>query len=263
MAREVHVFENGVKVYDDHLTPGQRERYREQNVHEAEEEGIFLEIVDSIPRDGCLVNVGSAVGYYVILAKKQSGDLALHAVEPLATHRRYFAENVVLNGLSPDDFRLYREGVSRSNGYSLFLDKDYGSSILRSQGQATSFRSRLQAAGMVLLALLRMKGYGIVRTITLDKLMDRVGRPADLLQMGGQGLEADVLSGGRRSLEAGRVRTFLVGTHGRELHQQCVEILTECGYSIEFENAETKHQPDGILVASKGVRRLAVQDRGT
>ena len=88
--------------------------------------------------------------------------------------------------------------------------------------------------------------------------MDRVGRPADLLQMDVQGLEADVLDSGTRSLQAGLVKTFLVGTHGREVHQKCIDILTEYGYAIELEEAEAKHQPDGMIVASQWVRRVAV-----
>jgi hypothetical protein len=32
----------GVKVYDDHLTPVQKERYKKANVHEAEEEDLFI-----------------------------------------------------------------------------------------------------------------------------------------------------------------------------------------------------------------------------
>ena len=86
--------------------------------------------------------------------------------------------------------------------------------------------------------------------------MDVVGRPADLLQMDVQGLEAEVLRSGLHCLQAGRVKTFLVGTHGRERHRECVETLTEHGYSIEFEEPQPTNQPDGIIVAGKAVRRL-------
>lgn len=34
MTERIHVLQNGVKVYDRHLTPGQRKRYRQRNVHE-------------------------------------------------------------------------------------------------------------------------------------------------------------------------------------------------------------------------------------
>ena len=134
MTKEVHVFDNGVEVYDYQLTPAQRKRYRDRNLHEPDEEDIFAEIASSIPQYGCFINIDSAVGYYVMLAKKLSPGLTIHAVEPLAAHRRYFAENLVLNELSLNDFRLHREGVSRSEGYGVFFDRGYGSRILHDPG---------------------------------------------------------------------------------------------------------------------------------
>jgi FkbM family methyltransferase len=258
--KAVHIFDNGVKVFASHLTLGQRDRYRKRNVHEADEENLFVEITNAIPEDGCFVNIGSAIGYYCILAKKLSPGLTIHAVEPLEAHRRYFAENAELNQLGLDDFYVHREAISCSKGRALFLDRDYGSRILHAQEGRASLRSRIGAAGRMISALLRMRGYGIVKTMTLDELMDLVGKTTDLLQMDVQGLEAEILGGGTRSLRAGLVKTFLLGTHGQQVHQQCTEILREFGYSIEFEEVAPKSQPDGIIVASKGVRRLQAQE---
>ena len=69
MNRKVHEFDNGVRVFDDHLMPAQRERYRKRNVHEADEEDLFIEVVSALPDDGCFVNIGTAIGYYAILAR--------------------------------------------------------------------------------------------------------------------------------------------------------------------------------------------------
>lgn len=74
MKRVIHVFDNGVKVYDDHLLAVQRQRCRKRNIHEADEEDIFAAIVRSLPADGCLVNIGAAIGYYAILAKRLVAD---------------------------------------------------------------------------------------------------------------------------------------------------------------------------------------------
>ena len=73
-----------------------------------------------------------------------------------------------------------------------------------------------------------------------------------------QGLELDILSGGKGVLERADVKTFIIGTHGKAIHQKCINMLTSNGYSIEFEEEDTQHQPDGIIVASKGVHRLAI-----
>lgn len=257
MRRAIHVFDNGVKVYDDHLIPAQRERYRKRNVHEAEEEDVFVEIVRSLPGDGCFVNIGSAIGYYPLLAKKLSPGLTIHAVEPLERHRRCFIENVRLNGLPVDAFVLHAQGISASGGPMSFLDKGYGSAIQHDETPAGSRTPRLLATLRAWFTRRSSRTRTLtIPTMTLDRLMDTIGTTADLVQMDVQGAELDVLKGGQRSLAAGTVKTFLVGTHGPELHQQCIELLSKHGYSIELDRYETEEQPDGILVASKGTRRL-------
>ena len=62
MTRKIHKFDNGVRVYDDHLMPAQRQRYKIRNVHEADEEDLFIKIISSLPDDGTFVNIGTAIG---------------------------------------------------------------------------------------------------------------------------------------------------------------------------------------------------------
>ena len=50
MPRAIHTFDNGVRVYEDQLWAGQRARYEKRNVHEAEEEDIFVELIGSFRR---------------------------------------------------------------------------------------------------------------------------------------------------------------------------------------------------------------------
>jgi len=96
-----------------------------------------------------------------------------------------------------------------------------------------------------------------IPTITLDTLMGRIGRAVDLLQMDVQGLELAVLQGGVRSLQDGTISTFLIGSHGLDIHTDCIQFLERNGYQVDLEIHETKEQPDGIIVASKGVSRLS------
>jgi FkbM family methyltransferase len=261
MSRKVHVFDNGVSVYDDHLLSVQRERYRKRNVHEAEEEDVFVALVRNLPADGCYVNIGCAIGYYPILARRLAPQLAIHAVEPLARHRDYFSENARLNGFSPFGFAVHVEAIAARIGTAPFLDDSYGSTLVREEPRPpVSSRSILggilAALGLGPRAVTRTPGR-VVPTTTLDALVERIGRPVHLVQMDVQGFEMDVLRGGQQSLRAGRVETFLIGTHGAAIHRECTSELQRHGYTIEFSEPETKDQPDGILVASKGVRRLA------
>lgn len=267
MNSEVHEFENGVRVFDHHLLPDQRARYRETNVHEADEEAIFISLIEALPDDGCFVSIGSAIGYYLILARKLSPRLEVHAVEPLEMHRRYFLENVELNGLGSDEFVVHEAAISSSEGRETFLEASYGSRIVSDRRALTLLKARSKSVVKRLLGLLRLRSGPVSRqkgttihTITMDGLMEAVGRSADLLQMDVQGLEADILRGARRTMEAGDVGTFLIGTHGRRVHEECLQTLQSRGYSIEFEEEETRSQPDGIIVASKGVSRLATCD---
>jgi FkbM family methyltransferase len=250
MERAIHIFENGVRVYEDHLLEEQRARYRKHNVHEAEEEGIFVQLIRRLPLEGCFVDVGAAIGYYLILAHKLAPRLAIHGVEPLARHRQMLAENLVLNHITPDEFTIHEEGLTSSEGQAAFDDRGYSSRLADSSFamRRKQFLSRLGLRG-------RKDRLLTIPTITLDRLVRRIGRPIDLLQMDVQGLEVEVLKGATESMQNGAVRTFLIGTHGRAkgltLHEQCCELLREHDYAIETDLPDTKEQPDGILGATK------------
>jgi FkbM family methyltransferase len=254
MERAIHTFDNGVRVYDDHLLQQQRERYRKRNVHEAEEEDIFVNLIRRLPAEGCFVDVGAAIGYYLVLARKLSPRLVIHAVEPLERHRAFLNENAALNGLTNDDFIVHPEGLTSSEGSESFMDRGYGSRIPRSEKEKrVSFSTRWKRF-LERIGLRKPKNRSpivTIPTITLDSLVRRIGRPVDLLQMDVQGLEVEVLKGGAHAMAAGDVRTFLIGTHSLPIHQECVERLRASGYTIEIDQPDTKEQPDGIIVARK------------
>lgn len=238
---KVHTFDNGVMVYDSQLLPEQRARYAKHNVHEAEEESVFTRIMDGFPENGCYINIGSAIGYYAILARRLRPHIAIHAVEPLASHRKFFSENIGLNGLSENEFTVHACAIAEKAGTASLVDASYGSMILDNATQQQ------------LIAQLRARGARIeqIPVTSLDKLLETTGNPVDLVQMDVQGLELAVLRGGRSSLQSGRIERLLIGTHSRELHSACMEYLLSKGYLIEHDEYETRDQPDGILVARR------------
>ncbi len=247
MDRAIHTFDNGVRVYDDHLLPVQRERYARRNVHEAEEEDVFVALIRGLPSDGRFVNIGSAVGYYILLAKRLAPGLRLHAVEPLARHRTYLIENARLNELAADAITLHPEAVAAAEGTAELHDEHYGSMLVR--GTASPPRgllARLLRRSRAPVATDRT----VVTTITLDAMLERIGGRADLVQMDVQGFEADVLRGSLRALRNRSVGAFLIGTHGAAVHGECRELLMSHRYAIELSHPDATDQPDGILVAS-------------
>jgi FkbM family methyltransferase len=256
MARAIHTFDNGVRVFEDQLLEQQRERYRKRNVHEAEEEEIFVDLIRRLPPAGCFVDVGAAIGYYLILARKLAPRLTIHGVEPLERHRRFLSENLTLNGLTNSDFIIHNEGLTSSEGSETFMDRGYSSRLApvgERPGVSLSARWKcfLESIG-----LRRPKNEALtIPTITLDTLARRIGRSIDLLQMDVQGLEVEVLKGATESMKTGAIKTFLIGTHGHArgltLHEDCRDLLQANGYAIEIDEPDTKQQPDGILVGRK------------
>ena len=267
MSRKIHEFDNNVRVYDDHLMPVQRQRYMIRNVHEADEEDLFIKIISSIPENGCFVNIGTAIGYYAILAKKLSPRLNIHAVEPLQSFRSCFNENLLLNELTEVDFVIHPCAVGATNGRVSFLEKGYESQLLinsHDQKVTQQLAKKMKNQIKSVLGSLGVKRYAAgsgrkseTDTVTLEALVNQVGQQVDLVSMDVQGLELDILSGGESVLEKAAVKTFIIGTHGKSIHQQCIDMLKNKNYSIEYEEENTQHQPDGIIVASKGVLRLS------
>ncbi len=256
MARAIHIFDNGIRVFEDQLIEEQRERYRKRNVHEAEEEEIFIELIRRLPQDGCYVDVGAAIGYYLILARQLSPRLAIHGVEPLERHQRFLSENLALNGLTNSDFIIHPEGLTSSEGSEVFMDRGYSSRLAPvDEKQKLSLSARWKLF-LESIGLRQPKNKTLtIPTITLDTLVRRIGRPIDLLQMDVQGLEVEVLKGASESMKTGAVKTFLIGTHGRArgltIHADCLALLPQHGYAIEIDQPDTKEQPDGIIVARK------------
>lgn len=241
MAGAVHTFSNGVRVYDRQLIDLQRARYRRHNVHEIEEEGLFLQALDRLERGATYVNLGAGIGYYPILASLRRPDLHVVAYEPLRRHRRHIRSNLRLNGLRGDAVSIHAEGVDDEAGWRCFRPDDFSSNITAA------------AAGQRLPG--RWYGYlvnRLIRTTTLTALAAGLGGAIGLLQMDIQGREAPVLQSSAALLRSGRIAQVLVGTHSTELHRQVLEVLGRSGYRIRREIGTPRQQPDGIVWAVCG-----------
>jgi len=250
---ETHQFDNGVKVYDHHVTPRQKKRYSQINIHEPAEEKLFVKIIESLGKGECFVSVGSAIGYYPILAKKISPETPVYAFDPLKIHLERFHENILLNGFDTEDFCIQNKAVSAEDGFSAFLEQTFGSVVVGSS-PLSNIKTRLKIIVKRILTVLKIKkfqvGYSRVETISLNSLNKIIKHPIGLLQMDIQGVEAEVLNGGDEALASHFIKKFLIGTHGAKIHEQCINALKRHDYIIEIEENEVMNQPDGIIVAS-------------
>ena len=249
MNDSIQEFTNGLRVYRHHLSS----LPDIADLHESELQEIFHALMSAIPDAGCFVNIGSSIGFYTLLAKRYFPRINVHAYEPLERHRRFFAENVELNGLQLSDFKIYEEGVSRTDGHVEFYNNRFGSTVIdkrtatlaqRLKQVRLKIRRRLQQFGI--------KDYQLeissIPVVSLKTVVERAGGEIDFLLMDIQGSEGDVLAGGLKSLQAGSVRTLLISTHGVGLHNRCIKLLKKCGFLIEYDERKTKG--DGAIVAS-------------
>lgn len=236
---KIHKFDNGIKVYDNQLLDIQRKRYLKANVHEAIEENIFLYNINCIRPAGTFVNVGSAIGYYLLLAKLKRPDILVIGYEPLRLHRKYFYRNVILNGFRESDFKLFPEGLHYEKRWNLLKNRRYGSLIEKSQViKIWHFFKYIFS-----------KKYTLIKTLTLNEIIERSDGMIDLLQMDIQGIEYDILNNSKEILLKGCIKSFIIGTHGSEIHQGCLNVLRHCNYNISFNEPFPVGQPDGIIVA--------------
>jgi FkbM family methyltransferase len=226
--RAVHTFDNGVRVYRSTLIPQQLERYTAVNLHEPEEERIFLELLDS-SSEGLFLDVGAGIGYYSILAKRVAPGVSVHAFEPLPIHRQAITEHLALNRLGVESVKVHPEAVAARAGRAAFARADYGSRVIASPG--------------------RLRRRGTVPTTTVDRFLAKREGVVALAKVDVQGTELAVLAGARSSLSAGRVRAWLIGTHSMLIHDECIAILTGHDYEIVHADPAPSGQPDGIVAA--------------
>lgn len=240
----IYEFSNGIKVIKEHLIPIQLDRYRIDNRHEPIEEDWFCTILGRIRRSNAnFYDIGAGIGYYIILAKSLKSDLEITAFEPLEVHRQYIVENLKINGLNPADIVIESSAVSDRDGQAILKVQHYGSSLVcdNSSSKSTSESMDSQRSGE--------EKFQPVETITLDNFLEDTGEMVNLIKLDVQGHELEVLRGAKRSIQRGVIQHWIIGTHGDEIHHDCVDFLETEGYRILFDNPEVEIQPDGIIVA--------------
>lgn len=225
-----YTFANGVRVNRAHLGKWQIERYRKTGLHEPHEERLFLDILERMPR-GVFFDIGAGIGYYAILAKKKYPDLVVHAFEPFPVHRQCIIENVELNKLPKGAINIYPTGIADAPSVQTFCVDGYASGLARDRV------SGIEAPTID------------VKITTLDHLLAKNSIQADLVKMDIQGSELAALHGAARSIEQGRIKRWIVGTHSDKLHADCLAFLRDRGYTIAFESLVVPDQPDGIIYA--------------
>jgi FkbM family methyltransferase len=236
---DIHVFSNGIRVYRSHLIQKQIDRYKKINLHEPEEEEWFLKILTDFLSEKekiVFIDIGSAIGYYTMLCARHKPSSQIHTVDLLTLHNARMKENLKLNYLNHTDIFINEMALSDSKGYCKFNSNLFGSKILEDPRN-----------GLMAKILYKIRKKSVVRVNTFDGMFEAL--EVDIVKIDVQGAELGVLKGANNCLAKGKVKYWLIGTHGKNIHQECIAILLSNGYSILFENFDTVEQPDGIILA--------------
>ncbi len=212
-----------MRVYKKHFTPFEISRYRmlkhkQLNSHEPKEEELFCAILREYDGEGVFVDIGAYVGYYCFLARRLSPCIEIHAFNPDSQCIEMMKKTMKLNNIY--DIHVHPVAISDSVGKCDIAPGSAGARIT--------------------------EGGNISKT-TIDDFLGSVNSNVYLIKMDIQGEELNALRGARRSFP--RIRNMIIGTHGEEIHNECLSLLRANGYDIPFESPNVENQPDGIVVA--------------
>jgi FkbM family methyltransferase len=241
----IFTFANGIRLYEADLLPEQLGRYRTQVApkHEPVEEKWFDFIIEEAPPGQfTFLDIGAALGYYSVLVRRRIAGARVVAVDPNPEFHDRFLDTLALNGLAPHEVELMRVAVAPNSGTVAFALHRYGAHLAPDVVPKTRrfwpFR-RVSAMPPSFIA---------VTAIDLDGLLTRVGDRVDLAKVDIQGHELAVLESSVRLTEGTGPRTWIIGTHGADVHSGILRLLDR-RHDILFEDLTPPDQPDGIVVA--------------
>jgi len=155
-------------------------------------------------------DIGANVGFYSILAAHLAGAKGMvYAVEPLRRNVEFVRRHAEINQMK--NIEVFEAAVSDQSGEAFF---DLGVSI------ATG---HLSETGSVKVPMIRLDDL----VLTGDIL------PADIIKMDVEGAEHAALLGAEQLIETHRPIIFL-DTHGREVHDLTIKLLSNYGYQFEI-----------------------------
>tara|TARA_B110000971_G_C19990082_1_gene491519 strand:+ start:883 stop:1572 length:690 start_codon:yes stop_codon:yes gene_type:complete len=228
MTEDIHIFDNGVKVYKSYLIPLQLNRYKKNNIHEPEEEPLFIDMINSMTEQDCFINIGSAIGYYVILARIINKNITICGINPHPKFINQMNKCLELNNIN--NIILEKSAVTTEPNKNIYLGDHYGSKI-------TSNKIPNQ---------ILVKGKTLENIVNDNNLLSK----SLYIQMDIQGIEYEIISNLSKKLLL-QIKYFIIGTHSLKIHNDCKKWCISNNFFIITDNYYTKNQPDGILVVKK------------
>ena len=187
--------------------------------YEREQTALFERFISP---GSVILDIGAHVGYYTLLASELTGPEGhVYAFEPEPKNISFLRRHIEINAGA--NVTVIPAAVGDSDGTAQF---DYGT------GTGTGHISET--------------GKISVPIITLDRFCAQRNLFPTHLKIDVEGAEMRVLDGGRETLRRHRPVLFL-STHGPQVHEACLTLLTHLHYNVEAIVGDDLRQASEIL----------------
>jgi len=180
--------------------------------------------------DDIFWDVGAHFGYYSLIAARRLTEGHVYSFEPSTENLYYLRAHVRWNHLDNDT--ILTCAVAGEDGTTTFGGEGTGSGMVGGKGHAVEVRS-------------------------IDSLIASGDAKAPtILKIDVEGQEANLLRGAERHLKGsdepgGGHSTFVISTHGDEVHDECLAILADCPHTVY------ERKDESIILAVAPGRDLA------
>lgn len=194
--------------------------------HEPQEERVFHEVMERIPAQATMIELGGYWSFYSLWFLSEGRDRRSIIVEPDPKHLTVGQSNARLNGVEP-----------------IFVQAFVG----ETESTAVPFQSAVS-------------GEVILPRLTVPALIQRYAiQQLDLLHCDIQGAELEVLRSCEQLFKEQRIQFVFVSTHDFRIsgdplvHQRCLATILNCGGQIIAEHdVHESYSGDGLIVAYFG-----------
>jgi FkbM family methyltransferase len=224
--RSVQIMHNGLKVVADGYYGSWMTELitRLQGHHEPQEESVFHALINQLPAQATMLEVGSYWSYYSLwFLSQHAAQRRAYAIEPDPEHLKIGRLNCQLNTLD----------ITFENGF-----------ICGEESPPQDFQT--EKSGVLPL-----------RPISVTGLMQRHGIDRlDLILCDAQGGEIDLLVGLPKLVQAERIGSLMLSTHAYQItgdpltHQKCIALVEKMGATILLEHdVHESFSGDGLILA--------------
>lgn len=223
---------NGIKVVPDaYCGVWMREFIRLlRGHHEPQEEKVFHEVLQAMPKQATMIELGSWWGYYSLWFASKVAESTNYLIEPSLERLEVGKKNFALN---------QKKGIFIQGHCGRVIPTEEGNNFTGSQ--EIHIDSFLETAGIDHLHILH----------------------SDI-----QGAEVELVRTCAESIRQQKIDYYFISTHSDPIHQDCLHYLMSQGLLIVAEHSVLESfTDDGVIVAKRrgalGPDRVAISKNGT